>query len=410
MGYKNSALTNVAQAMAGAYGVYKNMRGRKPTRANRPKSTALVPYTKKSKYSSQVAQDYRKQSERYGYRKSRRKLTSKLLKSELKYMNYSLRHYGIWNRGYGAVSVRSNQVGAENTQVELPVHLYDLTSVPNSKNATALSYPATFYKLFWSTQADTGLHKWETVLAGTATTVAGFGQSSTTADKAYCLYPTETNVHLKPALAADAINKIATPGAKSFLERINVKMILNGPQEKPTKWCIQLVQLKQEVTPGVVSTSPNTTNPFGPDMVDAFWASIAKPYAFSPLDNHLPVRLQKYIKVLKTYYISMDTPESGEDHLKARMRHFTLNAYLNRTCNYSWGTEVDRIAPVGVDIPENGYASNSNENMTCVHPNARVYLMIRALCEFQGPNVSPTDAMFPSYDIVLQTSHRNIAD
>ena len=189
-------------------------------------------------------------------------------------------------------------------------------------------------------------------------------------------------------------------------------MILNGPTEKPTKWCIQLIQLKQEVTPGVNTvTSGTSTNPNGPELADAFWASIAKPYAHSPLDNNLPRRLQKYIKVLKSYYVSMDTPQSDEDHLKARMHHLTFTAYLNRTCNYQWGTESDRITPVSIDIPENGFLNSAtNEFMTCVHPNARVYLMIRALCEFQGPNISPTEALFPSYDIVLNTTHRALAD
>lgn len=107
----------------------------------------------------------------------------------------------------------------------------------------------------------------------------------------------------------------------------------------------------------------------------------------------------------------MDTPESGEDHLKARMRHFTINAYVNRTCNYQWGTEVDKQAIVSVDIPENGYLNSANnEYLTACHPNARVYLMIRALCEFQGPSITPTEQLFPSYDIVLKTTHRQISD
>lgn len=107
----------------------------------------------------------------------------------------------------------------------------------------------------------------------------------------------------------------------------------------------------------------------------------------------------------------MDTPESGEDHLRARMRHLTMNLYLNRTCNCQWGTEADKIALNAADIPENGFLNNNdNEFLTTVHPNARVYLMVRALCEYAGPSAVPTEQTFPSYDIVLTSPHRSVAD
>lgn len=189
-----------------------------------------------------------------------------------------------------------------------------------------------------------------------------------------------------------------------MLQKVNVKMILNGPQTKPTKWCIQLVQLKSEVTPGVQTTG---ANPNGTKLADAFWSSIAKPYGYSPLDNQMPRRLKQYMKVLKTWTVVMDAPESSEDHLKTRMHHLTLNLNLNRSCNYLWGTETDRTMAYGPDIPENGFQVNSDNEYLCqVHPNARVWLMVRALCEFQGPEIAATEALFPSYDIVMNAVHR----
>lgn len=65
-------------------------------------------------------------------------MVSKLLRNDLKYNTYTLRHYGIWNRGFGAVSIRAHQVGLAGTNVEMPVHLWDLRAVPQGNNSTSL--------------------------------------------------------------------------------------------------------------------------------------------------------------------------------------------------------------------------------------------------------------------------------
>jgi len=361
---------------------------------------------------TQTTQDYRSKTSSYGYKASTKALTTKLLKQEIKYATYSIRNYGAWNRGFGAIQIIANQAGADNTRVDMPVHLWDLTAVPQGNNSTSLQYPATFHQLYFTSQATTANHVWETRIGGSAASQVGnFVTRSNMIDKPWSWYPTDGNTSLRPSLAASELNKIVAPGAKSVLQRVVVKMILNGPQTKPTKWCIQLVQLKQDVTPGVsntISTSnPNGINPTGILLADAFWQTIAKPYGFSPLDSNMPRRLRQYMKVLKTWTVVMDTPESGEDHLKARMHHLTLNLNLNRACNYLWGSDLDKIQMNAADIPENGFLNNADNEYVCqVHPNARVWLMVRALCEFQGPNVGASEQLFPSYDVIMNATHR----
>ena len=411
--YKGSGITNAALLGAAGTGLYNTVRNINRANRLRRNSKALVPYTgKKASYSTQVNQDYRSQSARYGLRRTKRRMMNKLLKNELTYNIFSIRNYGIWNRGFGAVPIVANQASGAGTPIDMPVHLWDLTAVPQGNASTSYQYPATFHELYFTTETATGTHAWRTKTGGgNPGQVTNFTTRASTIDKAWCWYPSDTNNTLKPYEAVNAANAFVPPGAKSYLQSVNVKMILNGPQTKPTKWCIQLVQLKQEVTPGVKTTSDN---PMGTALADQFWASVAKPYGFSPLDNQMPTRLRKYMKIMKTWYISMDTPESGEDHLKARMRHMTLKLNLNRTLNYVWGPEVDRIGLTTVDIPENGFYGGNNEISNQVHPNARVYLMIRALCEQTIGTVAVptgyTEQLFPSYDIIMNAVHRGIAD
>lgn len=395
-----------AGAAASAYSMYNRYGSSTSTvRPNSRRSTKANFRRGGSMTQSQTNQDYRSKSSSYGYKASTRKLTTKLLRQEIKYNTYSLRNYGAWNRGFGAVQIVSNQIGAANTRIDQPVHLWDLTAVPQGVNSTGLQYPATFHQLYFTNETPTGVHVWETkVGGGSPAIVTSFGTRNNTVDKAWGWYPTDNNLSLRASSTVSDLNRIAAPGAKSVLQKVNVKMILNGPQTKPTKWCIQLVQLKQNVTPGVAVTA---SNPNGTLLADAFWSAIAKPFGYSPLDNQMPRRLQQYIKVLKTWTVVMDTPESVEDHLRARMHHLNLNINLNRSCNYLWGTESDRITANTVDIPENGYInSGDNEYLCQVHPNARVWLMVRALCEFQGPSIGPTDQLFPSYDIIMNATHR----
>lgn len=346
----------------------------------------------------QIHQDYRRSAIRYGKKKSIAATARKLTRTQINKTVYSVRNYGAWNRGLGAIDIRSNRpsVGAP---VECPVHLWEITgAVQSSSTPSAVDYPATFYRLEFDDTGSSHTANFVTNIGGTTLNVTGFDTHSPNHQKDYSLYPTWSDQRKFLSSFSD-INVLTGPGAKSYLESFKARFVLNGPTQRSTKWCIQLVQLKETVTPGWATSNNN--------VASAFWEAISKPYGFSPLDPGPASHLRKYIKVLKTMYVTMDAPESSEDHVSSRMRHVDFTAFLNRVCNYSWGNKTDLTNLGTDDIPENSDIGNQQEFSTHVHPNARVYVMVRALCTFRD-NEAPTNAVFPSYDILLQTTHRSL--
>lgn len=346
----------------------------------------------------QISQDYRRTSARYGKKKPVAVTARKLTRTQLNKTVYSVRNYGAWNRGLGAIDIRSNRpvVGAP---VECPVHLWEVTgAVQSSATPTLRDYPSTFYRLEFDDTGSSHTANFVTFSGGSLVNVNGFDTHSTAEQKDYTLFPTWSDQR-KYADTSNNVNLTTGPGAKSYLESFKAKFVLNGPTQKATKWCIQLVQLSETVTPGWANSNDN--------VATAFWEAISKPYGFSPLDPGPASHLKKYIKVLKSMYVNMDAPESTEDHVSARMRQIDFTGFLNRTCNYAWGHKTDKTNLSTDDIPENANTGNHQEFSTHVHPNARVYIMVRALCTFRDLEI-PSNAVYPSYDILLQTTHRSL--
>ena len=187
------------------------------------------------------------------------------------------------------------------------------------------------------------------------------------------------------------------PGAVSFLEKANISLILSMPQQRATKWLIHFVHLSDEVTPG---SNPDSSN----DNI-AFWQAMAKAFGYSPLETGPRMELRKHIKILKSMEYIMDSPETVEDHLTARMRHVNFTSYLNRKCDYRWDHNNDLVTLNAQVVPVD---ATTNVFATHVHPKARVFLMIRALCTYQGPSVAWNNTVYPSYDIKIDMTHKSM--
>jgi hypothetical protein len=338
----------------------------------------------------QIHQDYRRTAVQYGKPASAAKRAKKMAKTNQTKSVLSLYDYGSWNRGRGQFGIASAQPGAAGTEYRAPVHLYDLTCVPQGAVGapTTLKYPTTFYELFFTNETDSATVRWygkrDSLNPGRITTLVSNTPTETKNRCFYKTYASRTNEFTNANLSGY--------GAKSYISKFSAKFILNGPQEGPTKWCIQLVQLSEEVVPGVET-----------ELATAFWQACAKPYGFSPLEAGPSRGLRKHLKVLKSFYCAMDTPESSEDHVTSRMRQVDFDGHLNRTCNYRWDYAVDKVGMTEADIPEDDDVG-TEVNSTHVHPNARVYIMVRAMSKFT-PLESWSQQKHPSYDIKLDVTH-----
>lgn len=341
--------------------------------------------------------DYKKTRYSFGKPMSTAARGRKLVRQNQQRKVYGIRNYGAWNRGAGAIALSALQEGLAGTTVRMPVDLWDLTAVPqlgdNGTSTLGILYPATQYRLQFTAETDSAQVDWQTTLAAQGA-VQGKDDSSTVLNKLACMYPMESGRRGLPGGGSSSNNAWGVGGPISFIEKFKAEMLCYGPKQAPTKWCIQIVQLAEEVSPSE-STQLST----------AFWQQISKPYGYSPLESDSSSITRKYMRVLRTYTFLQDAPESSEDHVQARMRHVTLQGYLNRRANYNWDQYSDLIDLDTQDTPENA-DQNSVRTACHVHPKARVYMMIRALTEYQGPEAIEGANKSPSYDLKLAVTHR----
>lgn len=347
--------------------------------------------------------DYSKRYYRVGRRYSASKRGRKLVRKAVGYRKYGLRDYGAWNASNGQRFLVSRQPGALGTEIEQPVHLWDLTGVTQTiltagTTAGDVVFPATYMVLKFSDETDSAAVKWQYYdpTSGLQNVPHTQGVLMTQADRSSNLYMTYTSGSGQNLLNTGFASESAT--GRDLLEDINVNMMCYGPTGQCTKWLIQLVQLKEDVTPGKQNT-----------LATAFWQSMAKPYGYNPIERGNRYLQAKYMKVLKSIYFEQDAPESTEDHLKTRMRHVMLKYFANRVCNYQWGMESDKVAMDRMDQFENARVETNTENHnTTVHPNARIYLMVRALTTYLGPNANLDVSKTPTYDITIETVHKKL--
>lgn len=335
----------------------------------------------------QVNQDYRRTAVNYGRPKSSAARARKLTRQNINRTVYSLRDYGPWNAGSGQVEIASIHT-TPGQPLRAPVHLWDLTAVPQG-NGSVIYYPAVFHELYFSSESDTANVDWRARNNGLVSISSPDDNKTSVLDKRYTLEQTYVS-----KMSDRSLTVHQGPGALSYIEKVRANLVLNGPQTKATKWCIQLVQLSDQVTPGVVS-----------DFATEFWQAMSKPYSYNPLETGPRNHLRKHYKVLKSYYVNMDSPESTEDHVQARMRHIDLQAYLNRRADYRWGTRGDKVSMDGADIPDDDDIATISLFSTHVHPKARIYLMVRALCTFS--EVGYSHVKDPSYDVKIDVTHRS---
>lgn len=152
-----------------------------------------------------------------------------------------------------------------------------------------------------------------------------------------------------------------------------------GCRNKPTKYHISLVQFSEDVLPSYGNATSAATE---------FWQSLIKQYTYSPLAKMEDGYNRNKMKILKQYKVNIDPTANFENDPDPHVRTMKLFYKFNRMSNFSW----EYSNPIGMTIAEMGDAdwkSKSNQNKTQVHPNARIYVMVRAsnYTKITSPNV-----------------------
>lgn len=341
---------------------------------------------------------------KYKYISYKKPLTVQRMASKFQRMgiqNYRLclRNYGAWNRGNGEVFLRSEQAGALGTEVNSPVHLWDLTAAPRVQSGSGgtLQYAPCWMQLSFTNETASTNCYWRTWNGGSWVTVNSDNQTFVPTDSQWALhYATTPNTGV--GVTSNPLNSTNALPVKTLLSHATVNLGLYGPRQACTKYQVQLVQLSDEAQPW--RTDQKAT---------AIWQSVAKYWGFSPMETGNFALVRKNIKVLKEWNVHFESPESSEDHLAARLRHLTMKLNLNRKCNYDWEKTPDLMKISMEDTMMDADISQELAH-TNVHPKARLYLMVKALVTYQGPNsggsVDPN--LMPSYDIKIDTYHKTM--
>lgn len=148
----------------------------------------------------------------------------------------------------------------------------------------------------------------------------------------------------------------------------SIDLELWGCKNKPTKYHIALCQFSEDVLPDWGNRK---------DQSAEFWQSLVKHYTYSPMAKMDDGFNRKKMKMLKQYTYNIDPTASYENDPDPHVKTVKLYYKFNRKCNFAWqfaGPEVQTVA----DMNDEDWKAEHGQNQTQVHPNARIYLMIRA--------------------------------
>jgi len=266
-----------------------------------------------------------------------------------------------------------------------PVHLWDVTAIPNNVNGT-FRYAQVGVKCCFDS----------------ALTPGTFAPLT--------LGPTQTPVNVGHTGTSTA----NTANASSFYRGFAAKLLFYAPQTIPTRITVKLIQItRDKYHPGKQADGtfpdvgiwqaegngvPASTDP----SVVALWSQIVTPYSVNPVTFADAQLVRKYVKVVKQETFILNPRESSDN---TATTYHQLNFYhrFARRANYSWqDQDIERMTMTGTtdsDVP-----INAAVNKCSVEPKARYYLMIAGTSVFnEGELMDAAGA--PSYDISMRFYH-----
>lgn len=292
------------------------------------------------------------------------------------------------NAGYYPIAQRSITSFNGMTYTS-PLHFWEITSVCNIDGAQAINQPNVGWGAGW------------TVNNGTGTVVFNALNSQN---------PAGLNVGFATLQTENVATSSIFHGSATFRNAFhcwtNIKMNLYGVRKRATRYVIQVVMFKDaDATDPVinitnnVSTSCQQFEQKALDMVDY----LVKPFVYN---NILlgDVQARQYIKVLKSYDVTIDpiqTTEYGGETATPHMQ--TLNLFIrhNKNRRFDW---LDTGGQSAATATAN-WEQNVNGVQCRVNAKDRVYLMIRAMSpdiNIANWDTSANAIQEPSYDLVMR--------
>jgi len=265
-----------------------------------------------------------------------------------------------------------------------PLILFELNSVNNHINGTQ-----TFMNpVHQMTQAiATGHIAWDSIA----------GQSTDGTSLITNWIP-EKSSHISTAVST-------SPMDQSIHKWSSLDLELWGQTTKPTMYTIYLCQFSEDVLPETVfAANVGSYATITNQNAIEFWQSMIKRYTYSPLAKIDDGWGKKKIKIMKQYKINIDPTASYENDPDPHVKTMKLFYRFNRKCNFEWKYSNAQGQSVA-NMNDADWQQEDGENQCQVHPNARLFVMLRASNFVRTTTDAATNANSPSISWVMRSCH-----
>lgn len=301
--------------------------------------------------------------------------------------------YGC-NSMFGNIGYANNQLqalqSATGSPLTVPLHLYDLTAVPNLIN-NVVTVPNVKYQCVFSNETD----------------------SSSVSFQEQAL---QKPLFLQNTVGT-ATNNDSYPEAGDTWVSTQIKMNLVGALSVPMNIHCYLVQFKKDyLCPDVINQlyTSSTTGTAGSQYLaeaTAFWQSMVKPLMYNPILVQSSTHA-KDMKVLKHDIFRFDPklstePSSQEGGVGTLWPHIKTVSYferMNRTLHYKWNdSDLVSLAANTADVQ-----SDAGDTRCTVQPKSRVYLIVSAEAFELNEAAAFSNVRNASYDIMIKHKHSKV--
>lgn len=189
-----------------------------------------------------------------------------------------------------------------------------------------------------------------------------------------------TSVHWQLEQSPHANNQSGSfPLDQAIHKWSSLDLELWGCRNKPTKYHIMLCQLSEDVLPDWGNRTGQSAE---------FWQSMIKHYTYSPLAKMDDGYNRKKIKILKQYTYNIDPTASFENDPDPHVKTVKLYYRFNRMTNFQWQFSTPDVQSIA-NMNDADWRQENNQPQNQPHPNARLYVMVRAsnFTKVVAPNV-----------------------
>lgn len=197
---------------------------------------------------------------------------------------------------------------------------------------------------------------------------------------------------------------VAAFGSRSIFRWADIRLDLWGTRTQPTKYDLCLCQFHEDVCP----VDGNNSDP----NYVRFWDGLMRPFTYNPNISQPGYGETGKMRVLARKTVMIDPTESTEGDPDPHVKSVKMFYRFDRQCRWDWKDDVKTTGYFDQDIITRDEFNTSDvpyvldDFKSQVHPNARIFLMIRATKYVRSDSYAlQTTADTPSINMQVRVCH-----